>query len=526
MNPSSASPSAKSSLSSSRSTATTHTPGRDSNERDVKDPRFKPPERQGTFTKDEPNRIMPAAMPPPSPTKTRIPVPATVTTPSAKVESKPKKTSGANTQSHSADSATSKIKIYKEKSAPTLTRYLGQSRFTKNCSNDVSASGKGSPTGNAKSLAKSATIPGRNGTTRSPPAPRARYKRGSVPAHEGMKTSLSNHSLQSNDSGKTVLKQGAVPPQRSNSNSSLNSVASGGGSSSRKATGTRKEVTSKIASLWKRVEESKSKQKAATKDTRVWITATHAENGSDVDVVTSGILLARRLVRSSTFEGLPSVSVDNDEVDQDMKIRKETAKANKTKTEIGCSSRSGKCKSTGSCNSEDLTGVTAKQQSSNIPRQVAEVAGTVIVQPAGKVSASSGCCPSKDRDEVLGQEVVRRRQRNGSGNTSLESETPKRLSRLGSFIRIDSPEEEVVGNRESKGASRTPASAIVQPFNYVPPTPTAGSLIPTAITSTAKRSESYLGGLANMEQVRCDQAEVMDEHMPEFNTVSMRVTTV
>jgi adenomatosis polyposis coli protein len=342
-----------------------------------------------------------------------------------------------------------------------------------------------------------------------------------------MKTSLSNQSLQSNDNGKTALKQGAVQPQRSNSNSSLNSVASGGGSSSRKATGTKKEVTSKIASLWKRVEESKNKQKAAIKDTRVWITATRAENGSDVDVVSSGILLARRLVRSSTFEGLPSVSADNDEVDQDVKIRKETAKASKTKTEIRCSSRPGKCKSTGSCNSEDLTGVAARQESSNIPRQVAEVAGTVIVQPAGKVLASSGCCLSKDRDEVLSQEVVRRRQRNGSGNTSLDSETPKRLSRLGSFIRIDSPEEEeVVGNRESKGASRTPASAIVQPFNYVPPTPTAGSLIPTAITSTPKRSESYLGGLANMEQVRCDQAEVMEEHIPEFNTVSMRVTTV
>jgi hypothetical protein len=29
-----------------------------------------------------------------------------------------------------------------------------------------------------------------------------------------------------------------------------------------------------------------------------------------------------------------------------------------------------------------------------------------------------------------------------------------------------------------------------------------------------------------MEQVKCDQAEVIDEHVSEFNTVSMRVTTV
>lgn len=524
LNPSSASPPAK--TSSSRNTAITHTAGKDSNERDIKDPRFKPPERQGTFTKDEPNAIMPTSMPPPSPTKTRIPVPASVSTPTAKHESKPKKTCGtAVTQPHSVNSTTSKIKMYKEKSAPTLTRSPGQNRFAKNCSNDISTSGKGSPTGNSKSLTKAATIPGRNGTTRSPPAPRVRYKRGSIGAQEGMRTSLSNQSLQSNDSGKTVLKQGTVQPQRSNSNSSLNSVASGGGSSSRRTTGTRKEVTSKIASLWKRVEESKNKQKTAKKDTRVWITATHVENGSDVNVVSSD-LSAPRLVRSSTFEGLPSMSANNDGVDQDTKIRTRTAKANKTKTEIRCSSHPGKCESTGSYNSEDFTGIVANQESSNIPRQVAEVAGMVIVQPAGRVLAPSGCCPSKDRDEVSSQEVVRRRQHNGSGNTGLDPETPKRLSRLGSFIRIDSPEEEAVGNRESKSVSRTPASAIVQPFNYVPPASTAGSHIPTAVTSTAKRSESYLGGLGNMEQMRCDQAEVMDEHMSEFNTVSMRVTTV
>ena len=526
LNPSSASPPAKTSSSSSRNTAVTHTPGKDSHERDVKDPRFKPPERQGTFTKDEPNSIMPMSMLPPSPTKTRIPVPASVSTPSAKLESKPKKTCGAITQSHSVNSTTSKIKIYKEKSAPTLTRSLGQSRFAKNCSNDISTSGKGSPTANSKSLTKAATIPGRNGTTRSPPAPRVRYKRGSIGAQEGMRTSLSNQSLQSNDSGKTALKQGTVQPQRSNSNSSLNSVASGGGSSSRRTAGTRKEVTSKIASLWKRVEESKNKQKAAKKDTRVWITATHVENGSDVNVVSSDTLLAPRLVRSSTFEGLPSMSTNNDEVHQDTKIRTETAKANKTKREMRCSSHPGKRESTGSCNSENFTGIVASQDSSHIPRQVAEVAGMVIVQPASKVLAASGCCLSKDRDEVPSQEVVRRKHHNGSGNTGLDPETPKRLSRLGSFVRIDSPEEEVVGNRESKSVSRTPASAIVQPFNYIPPTSTAGSHIPTAVTSTAKRSESYVGGLSNMEQVRCDQAEVMDEHMSEFNTVSMRVTTV
>jgi hypothetical protein len=278
--------------------------------------------------------------------------------------------------------------------------------------------------------------------------------------------------------------------------------------------------------LWKRVEESKSKQKAAKKDTRVWITATHVENGSDGNIMSNDILSASRLVRSSTFEGLPSMSANNDEVDQDTRIRRETDKANKTKTEITCLRHPRKCESTGSCSSEDFTDVVASQESSNVPRQIAQVAGMVIVQPAGKGLAASGCCLSKDRDEAPSQQVVLRRQHQGSENKGPDSETPKRLSRLGSFIRIDSPEEEVVGSRDSKSVSRTPASAIVQPFNYVPPTATAGSYIPTPVTFTAKRSESYLGGLGHMEQVKCDQAEVIDEHVSEFNTVSMRVTTV
>jgi adenomatosis polyposis coli protein len=525
-NPNNASPPAKTSSSlSSRNTAVTHTPGKESDEHDVKDPRFKAPERQGTFTKDESNSVMPMMMPPPSPTKTRIPVPASVSTANIKSETKSKKTFGAIKQSHSVTSATSKIKIHKEKSAPTLIRSLGQSRFAKNCSNDISTSGKGSSTGNPKSLTKAATIPGRKGNTRSPPAPRVGYKRGSIGTQEGMKTSLSSQSLQSNDSGKTMLKQRTAQPQRSNSNSSLNSVASGGGSSNRRTTGTRKEVTSKIASLWKRVEESKSKQKAAKKDTRVWITATHVENGSDSNSVSNDIVSASRLVRSSTFEGLPSMSTNNDVVDQDTKIGTETAKRNKSKTEIIYSRRRGKCEITGSCGSDSFTRIVAHEESSNIQRQVAEVTGMVIVQPALKVLAASGLCLNKVRDDMPSQEVVVRRQHNGHENTGPDSETPKRLSRLGSFIRIDSPEEEVIGNRDSKNMSRTPASAIVQPFNYIPPTSTADSHIPTPVTSMAKRSESYLGG-RNMEQVRCDQAEVIDEHVPEFNTVSMRVTTV
>jgi adenomatosis polyposis coli protein len=537
-NPNNASPPAKTKT--LRNSGTIRTPGKESDERDVKDPRFKPPERQGTFTKDETNSIMPKVVPPPSPTRTRIPVPASGPSATAKFESKSKKTSGATKPSPSVSSTTSRTKIPKETSAPTpLTRSLAQNRFTKNCSQENSASGKGSPTGNLKSLMKAATIPGQNGTTRSPPSYRVGYKRGSIGAQEGMKTSLSNQSLQSNDSGKTTPKQGAIRPQRSNSNCSLNSVASGGVSC--RKSNTKKEVTSKIANLWKRVEENKSKQKAAKKDTRVWITATcdeavNAANDNDGYVVSTDVPPISRLVRSSTFEGLPSKSASNDEIDQNAKIGTETAKANKTKIKMRFLKHTEKCETKGIRNSGDFTGFVTNQEpsskSSHAHRQVAEVMGVVIVHPTSKVvTASELHHVYKGQDEIPTHEVVLRRPHSetkakGSENIDPDSEKPKRLSRLGSFIRIDPSEEGIVSTGDSKNLSKPLASAIVQPFNYNPPASMVGSHIPTPVTSIAKRSESYLSGVGNIEEMRHDQAEVLDEHMQEFNTASMRVTTV
>ncbi|XP_059054528.1 adenomatous polyposis coli protein-like [Achroia grisella] len=95
-----------------------------------------------------------------------------------------------------------------------------------------------------------------------------------------MKNSPSNHSLQSNESGKTVTLGSRA--SRQGSTSSVNSVQSS------KA----KEVESKIANLWKKVEQNK---KQPTKpDKRVWIESDKTETP--------------KLIRSSTFEGQPKQS--------------------------------------------------------------------------------------------------------------------------------------------------------------------------------------------------------------------------
>ncbi|KAJ0177592.1 hypothetical protein K1T71_006465 [Dendrolimus kikuchii] len=95
-----------------------------------------------------------------------------------------------------------------------------------------------------------------------------------------MKNSASNHSLQSNESGKTITI--ASKGSRQGSTSSVNSIQSP----------KTKEVESKISNLWRKVEQAK---KQPTKvDKRVWI------EGDKND--------PPKLIRSSTFEGQPKLT--------------------------------------------------------------------------------------------------------------------------------------------------------------------------------------------------------------------------
>ncbi|CAD0200196.1 unnamed protein product [Chrysodeixis includens] len=100
-----------------------------------------------------------------------------------------------------------------------------------------------------------------------------------------MKNSPSNHSLQSNESGKTVTI--ASRSSRQGSTSSVNSVQSSKTNS--------KDIESKIASLWKKVEQAKKLPAKAEK--KVWIEADKTE--------------PPKLIRSSTFEGQPKAQVSS-----------------------------------------------------------------------------------------------------------------------------------------------------------------------------------------------------------------------
>ncbi|CAK1543783.1 unnamed protein product [Leptosia nina] len=95
-----------------------------------------------------------------------------------------------------------------------------------------------------------------------------------------MKNSASNHSLQSNDSGKTIV---LARSSRPGSTSSINSISSP----------KQKDVESKIANLWKKAEQTR--KLPSKTDKKVWIESDKTETP--------------KLIRSSTFEGQPKQTV-------------------------------------------------------------------------------------------------------------------------------------------------------------------------------------------------------------------------
>jgi hypothetical protein len=192
--------------------------------------------KQGTFTKD--STIDPAVK---SATKSRLPV-----------------------RSPSADTITSAPAFRTQRSLENESKTRVVSRLRRDMVQPISKPQTSKP--------PTRGVAAKPGTSRSPLSVRRNVA--------GIKTSLSNHSLQSSDGS-------AANKAKTSSTPSLNN------------TGTKKkEVTSKIASLWKKVEDSRYKQKYQKPDTRVWITS-------------NGTSDPPPLVRSSTFEKEESPKPNN-----------------------------------------------------------------------------------------------------------------------------------------------------------------------------------------------------------------------
>lgn len=255
--------------------------------------------------------------------------------------------------------------------------------------------------------------------------------------------------------------------QRSNSNSSI--VANSSTSvQNRKLT---KEATSKIASLWKKVEESKNKQRFEKPDTRQWIrpaNSTTEVDASPAAAATFNKPPAYRLFRSSTFEGISQ----EDSSSVETSPYKSKSRPPVLGTQVGPAGPKYR-------NSCDLTGMNANEAPCKIPVKSSEA--------------------YKRETTQLGDSLVTMRKQQ-SAEFGTETDPTKRISRLGSFIRVDPA-------TAAENGVRTPASAIVPPFNYNPK--------PDIPSQAAKsRSDESQG-----------KFEVTDCHA-EIVTGSARVTTV
>ncbi|XP_076177558.1 uncharacterized protein LOC143151863 isoform X2 [Ptiloglossa arizonensis] len=233
------------------------------------------------------------------------------------------------------------------------------------------------------------------------------------------------------ENGKIFRKVGPLG-QRSNSNSSIVSNSSTGMQTRRLA----KEATSKIASLWKKVEESKNKQRFEKPDTRQWVQPDSCANVDASSPVSSPP--AFRLFRSSTFEGVPQ---ENDHPESALY-------KSKTKRPLVMGVQPSKVKYRNSC---DLSGMNANDAPCKIP-----------------VKSSDASAYRKDSVQVGDASVILRKPQN-TESSAMEVDPTKRISRLGSFIRVDSASAEGSAQTYVNGSGvRTPASAIVPPFNYNP----------------------------------------------------------
>ncbi|XP_058789184.1 uncharacterized protein LOC131663102 isoform X2 [Phymastichus coffea] len=210
----------------------------------------KPLERQGTFTKDEPEMDNTHMVLPMSPCNSKLIRPIFKLSP---------KTTPIQTKSKIS------MRTPQKPTTPKLTKTTSVEKIA-------------TPTGIPSIAKRSSTNLGNTGVVKSS----SNYQIVNLPNESGIPRKVS------------------LGP-RSNSNSSIVSNSSNQGT--RKMV---KETTSRIASLWKKVEEKKKKQGYERPDTRQWIT--HSRDSTEVD--TNGDE-ACKLYRSSTFEGITNDSANS-----------------------------------------------------------------------------------------------------------------------------------------------------------------------------------------------------------------------
>jgi len=255
----------------------------------------------------------------------------------------------------------------------------------------------------------------------------------------------------------------------------------------------KKEVTSKIASLWKRVEDSKKKEKIDTKkagvDKKVWISKGRVIPESEMAYlrpdeaqkkIINDFQKAKTSPSTTPIHSTATEKTENKPDSSTMKVRSKSRlsiKLSKFKT------------GSNPLKKENSFTYTSHKR----PEQVGQTQ-TGIPGPGSRIPMTSTSVPSTPVvEDVLNgnQDFAQQIQQRGLIQNPDSSQQPaKRLSRIGSFLNPNEPEK---------------TSAIVPPFNYSPPNPLlhqnpqkSNQINPAAV----RRNDSYLG---SMGRPRADQ---------------------
>jgi len=240
--------------------------------------------------------------------------------------------------------------------------------------------------------------------------------------------------------------------------------------------GGKREVTSKIASLWKKIEDSKKKdkidiiQKTKSTDKKVWISKGRVIPKSDMAYLKPDEAQKKIINDFQKSKGSPSSTTTTTENQADpsaMKVRSKSRlsiKLSKFKKENTFTYNSSK--------KQEPSQPGGQPGSSQIPVTSTSVPSTPIVENFN----------NRNYHKSFAQKIQ---------HPDSSKEPAKRLSRIGSFFNPNEPEK--------------PKSAIVPPFNYSPPNPNpianqnnSPKPTPTLNSSTnsaVRRNDSYLGSM-------------------------------
>lgn len=287
--------------------------------------------------------------------------------------------------------------------------------------------------------------------------------RSSVRSSSGMKTSSSSHALKTGNEANRLTKRvpssSSIDQQKPSDSSNISDIQSETGTPGTGPKKPKREVTSRIASLWKKVEDSKKKNKECAKDPRVWIAQGKVIPEHELELLKPH---AEQKQIISNFQAQRQ--------DQSSSSLAKTEQSNQVEVKPRSRSRLSMRLSKFAKPKKDKDSKTPTSPMSPCSTQDSVNGNSQTVSPSS---------PIIDVDDILGngeglEEIDATNDNDLLQKTDEESRQSKRRSRLGTFL---NPE----GDPNTSNASstviqfrnpnnRSPQSAaIVPPFNYNPP---------------------------------------------------------